>query len=104
MALKITMGIENFKPWSGAVSTWEEIQEAGKVEELDYLLEELYPEGIDEGKLNDLLWFESDWLFSQLGINGCVECFYCGAINEEEDIEEDELGNSVCPNCQHVIN
>lgn len=77
MALKITTGIENFKPWSGAISTWNEIEEANKVDELEYLLEDLYPEGIDEGQLNDLLWFESDWIYESLGIT-------------EEDEEEDE--------------
>lgn len=69
MALKITTGIENFNPWSGAVDTWNKIQEVNKVDELEYLLEELYPKGIDEGKLNDLLWFESDFIFENLGIN-----------------------------------
>ena len=103
MTVKITMGIENFKPWSGAVSTWEEIQEANKVEELDNLLEELYPEGINEGKLNDLLWFESDWLFAQLDINDMVYCSYCGETNDMEDLEEDELGDKICPNCEHTI-
>lgn len=69
MALIVNVGIEGFKPWSGAISTWDEIEEANKVDELEYLLEELYPEGIDEGKLNDLLWFESDFIFENLGIN-----------------------------------
>lgn len=103
MDLTITKGIDNFNPWSGAVSTWETIQEENKVSDLELLLEDLYPNGIDETKLNDLLWFESDWLYGQLGINGCVECSYCGAINDEEDLEEDELGNKVCPNCEHEI-
>ena len=77
MALKITSGIDNFNPWSGAVYAWNTIQDEGKIEDLDFLLEELYPEGIDEGKLNDLLWFEYEWLFESLG------------ISDDEDDEED---------------
>lgn len=103
MALKITTGIDNFKPWSGAVSTWEEIEAQGKISDLEFLLEELYPEGIDEGKLNDLLWFESDWVYGQLGINDMIHCSYCGEVNDMEDLEEGELGNKVCPNCEHTI-
>lgn len=69
MALKITMGIDNYEPWSGAKYAWNTIQEADKVEELEFLLEDLYPNGIDEGKLNDILWFEYEWLFESLGIS-----------------------------------
>lgn len=74
---------ENFKPWSGAVSTYETIAEEDKLDDLDFLLEELYPEGISEGQLNDILWFESDWVFAQLGIGNMVECGYCGEIYDE---------------------
>lgn len=100
---KVTIEVADFQPWAGAISTWQEIQENHKEDELDSLLDELYPDGISDTQLNDILWFESDWLYAQLGINDCVECTYCGAINDEEDLEEDELGNKVCPNCEHTI-
>lgn len=93
----------NYKPWSGAVSTYEAIEEENKLDDLDFLLEELYPEGISESHLNDILWFESDWVFAQLGIGNMVECGYCGEISDKEDLEEDEDGEKVCPNCEHVI-
>lgn len=90
----------NYKPWSGAVSTYEAIEEENKLDDLDFLLEELYPEGISESQLNDILWFESDWVFAQLGIGNMVEC---GEIFDEEDLDEDEDGEKLCPNCQHKI-
>ena len=93
----------NYKPWSGAVNTYETIEEEDKLDDLDFLLEELYPEGISESHLNDILWFESDWVFAQLGIGNMVECGYCGEIYDEEDLEEDENGEKLCPNCQHEI-
>lgn len=68
MALVVNVGINGFKPWSGAISTWNEIEEANKVDELEYLLEEIYPEGITDTQLNDILWFESDWIYESLGI------------------------------------
>lgn len=44
------------------------IAEAGKRDELESLIEDLYPEGISETELNDLLWFDGDWLLESLGI------------------------------------
>ena len=33
------------------------------------LLEELYPEPIDITTINDLLWFESDFIYEQIGLD-----------------------------------
>lgn len=71
-------GIRDFKAWSGAVDTQREIIDQGKADEFDALIEELYPQGIDETKLNDLLWFESDWIYETLGMT-----------NPDEEDEED---------------
>jgi hypothetical protein len=61
-------GIADFEAWSGAKDTKETILEAGKADEFDALIEEIYPDGIEETALNDLLWFESEWIFESLGI------------------------------------
>ena len=68
--MKITFetNLENFKAWSGAVDAKKKIIEAGKVDEFNELIEELYPEGIDATTLNDLLWFDVDWLYENLGM------------------------------------
>lgn len=55
--------------WSGAVATAERIDEEGKGAEFEALIDELYPDGIDRTALNDLLWFDSDWIFEELGIS-----------------------------------
>ena len=60
--------LENLKVWAGAKDTKEAILEAGKGDEFDSLIEGLYPDGIEQTALNDLLWFESDWIFESLGI------------------------------------
>ena len=59
----------NFEGGSGAEETIQVIIENDKVEEFEQLIEELFPEGIDETHLNDLLRFEDDWVFEMLGIS-----------------------------------
>ena len=61
--------LSNFDAWSGAVDTKERILEVGKGDDFDNLIDELYPEGLSETALNDLLWFEEDWIFETLGIS-----------------------------------
>jgi len=58
----------NFNVWSGAVETKETIINEGKAEQFDNLIEELYPNGLTDTQLNDLLWFEEEWIFEMLGI------------------------------------
>lgn len=66
------------KAWSGAVETLNRIKELNLESDFDSLIEELYPDGIDETQLNDILWFESEWIFESLGV-----------IEEEEEEEEE---------------
>ena len=85
-----------YHPWSGAVDTWNTIEEKGLLEELDNLLEDIYPDGLSETELNDLLWFDSEWIFEQLGISEDEEPIdddYDGSefiddYEDEEDFEE----------------
>lgn len=81
MALKITTGIEEYEPWAGAVYTWRDIVKENKVEALEYLLGDIYPEGINIMTLNDILWFDDQWVYKELGMDDYVE-------DEEEEDEE----------------
>lgn len=60
--------ISNFESWSGAKKTQQTIIDNNKENEFDNLIEELYPEGITDTQLNDLLWHNSAWCLEQLGI------------------------------------
>jgi len=62
------MTLENFDAWSGAKDTKETIINEGKLEDFDMLIEELYPDGLTKTELNDILWFEPDWIYETLGI------------------------------------
>ena len=78
-----------YKPWSGAVDTWETIEEEGLLDELDSLLEDIYPDGLSESELNDLLWFDKDWIFEQLGISDGEE-FIDDYEEDDEDYDESQ--------------
>ena len=71
--VKIISDLSDYTPWSGAVDTWKQIQDADKVDELDSMLEEIYPDGLTMTELNDILWFDSEWVLSSLGIIEEVE-------------------------------
>ena len=60
--------LDRFEAWSGAIDTKKRIIQEGKSEEFDSLIEELYPDGLSETQLNDILWFEQDWIYESLGI------------------------------------
>ena len=80
--------LSNFEWWSGAVATADRIWEERGTEgwnELEAILEDAYPDGMDETELNDLLWFEPETIFEWLGIGN--------EEDEDEEEEETELTN-----------
>lgn len=58
-----------FEPTEDAKEAWNLITRKEKVEELDSLLKDMYPEGIEESELNDFLAYNSDWIFRMLGLD-----------------------------------
>ena len=68
MTITKEISLEEFEGWCGAEKTLDKIISEGKAEALEFILEDLYPEGMDETQLNDLLRFESDWCFEAVGI------------------------------------
>lgn len=60
--------IENFEAWSGAKDTVQTIIDNDKVKEFDFLMDDLYPEGLTDTELNDILWHDSDWVYEMLNI------------------------------------
>ena len=81
------MSIQDFRPWSGAVYAYDRLQNAGKLDEFEQLLEDLYPEGCSETTINDLLWFDDEWIFNTLGLRTETE------IREEIQETQEELSS-----------
>ena len=68
MTIKTEKNLRNFEAWSGAIETKNLILDAGLEEEFEGLIEELYPDGLSDTELNDILWFDADWILENLGI------------------------------------
>lgn len=90
MKIYTEKSLRNFEPWAGAVA----IFGAFTTEQLDQLESELEAlkedgEGYDETELNDLFWFESDYLAQLLGFDD-FEDLERSNKGEDEEEEEDE--------------
>lgn len=75
--LKIISDLSDYQPWSGAVETYERIKDAGKLDAFEAEMELIYPEGLTMTQLNDILWFEPEWVYELLG------------MKEDNDYDED---------------
>lgn len=54
--------------WGQAKDILEKIYNADKEEELMNYLEEVFPDEVDRTELNDLLAFDWEWVYSQIGM------------------------------------
>ena len=66
--MKLIMDFSDYQPWSGARDTYALIDCHNKLEDLDRLITECYPDGLTQTELNDILWFDSEWVLDSLGI------------------------------------
>lgn len=120
MKIYSEISIENFKARSGAVSTLDRIIAENKCDELESILEDIYPDGMNETELNDLLWFESDTVFEWLGIRTepqiqeeleevktelaeLMEDYENACEELEEDASEEEWRNGILENSKKEL-
>ena len=74
MIVTSEINLQDFEGWSGAESTLAMLSYS-QINTLQSILEDTYPEGIDETQLNDILRFETDWIAELLGFTDweCLE-------------------------------
>lgn len=68
-----------FEPKEEVEKIWNFIKNEDKIEALDFILEDMYPEGISEDVLNELLVTNSDWILGVLGLGE----YFGGDFDEE---------------------
>lgn len=68
MTIKIIeeINLADFEAWSGGAYTLQ-VLTLDQCEELEAILDELYPDGMSDTELNDFLWFEDDYIAERLG-------------------------------------
>ena len=62
--MKITKEIchgYDFEFWSGGKDTADDLTER-EIQQVLECLEDIYPDGMSETQLNDIFWFERDWI------------------------------------------
>lgn len=59
--------LASFEAWQGGASTLEWLEDIGKVDEVQGFIDELFPDGLSETELNDLLWFDVEAIEEWIG-------------------------------------
>lgn len=118
--MKITyeLDLNTFEAWSGGEDTLNRIIENGLVNEFEAMLEDCYPDGVDETQLNDLLRFDSEWVYEYLGLETesslkeKIEDIECQIEDlksdfeydiENEEIEDEEKNKNIGINIMKMI-
>lgn len=58
--------LSNFDFWGGAKYRAKMLT-VDELNEIESQIEDLYPDGIDETQINDIFWFDFDWIAQILG-------------------------------------
>lgn len=101
--MKITyeLDLNTFEAWSGGENTLDRIIENGLVNQFEMLLEDCYPDGMSETQLNDILRFDSDWVYETLGLETesslreKIEEIECQIEDLKDDFEDDILNAEI---------
>ena len=66
--MKVTeeLSLSNFDFWGGAKERAQMLT-IDELNEIESQLEDLYPDGIDATQINDIFWFDFDWIVQMLG-------------------------------------
>lgn len=62
--------IDTFEFWSGAKTTIENVRKAGKLAELEIIIEETFADETPTAtQINDMVWFDCEYIYEQLGLD-----------------------------------
>ena len=84
MTIHSETALRNFEFWSGAKERADMLT-SSQLDAIETELEQLYPDGMTETELNDLFWFDFDFVCSLIGTS---EAAVFGEEEEEEQEEE----------------
>ena len=67
MIIKDDICLHDFDFWGGAIFTTNQLTRAD-LDIIEEYIDELYPDGVNAGTLNDMFWFEPEFIAEILGI------------------------------------
>jgi len=92
MKIYSEISLRDFEFWSGAADRVKYLT-SDEMDTIEQMLEEQYPDGIDETELNDFFWFEEDTIAEWLGYSSFDEIMNRDdeeGSEDDDDIIEDE--------------
>ena len=87
MIIKHELNLYDFEPWGGAINTLQRIIDNDKANLLQEILDDAYPDGMTEDGLNDLLAFNSDWIYEMVGLK-TEESIRSEISDKQQEIED----------------
>ena len=88
MEYRVESDLWDFPAWSGGKDTLDTLQERGDCEDVQDLIEELFPNAPTDTDINDFLWFERDCIAEHLGYKDWEA--YEDGVKESEVDDADE--------------
>lgn len=76
--------LTDFDFWSGAKDTVKYLT-YDELEQIEAVLEDAYPDGMEDTEINDIFWFEDDWIAEILGYEN-----FEALMNRDKEEEEEE--------------
>ena len=64
--------LRDFEFWSGGAETAKYLTDE-ELDTIESILEDIHPDGMDECDINDLFWFDDDWIAEMLGYSNFEE-------------------------------
>lgn len=67
MVITSETSLSNFQFWSGAVENANSLT-CEELDDLEKIFEDLYPDGMSDTQINDIMWFDFEWVCEALGL------------------------------------
>jgi hypothetical protein len=88
MKVYMETSLKDFGFWSGAKDTVKYLTD-DELDTIEAILEDTYPDGMEDTQINDIFWFEDDWIAEMLGYEDFEALMHRDDEEEEEDEEEE---------------
>lgn len=79
--------LSNFEFWSGARDRVKYLTDS-ELDQIEAILEDAYPDGMEDTQINDLFWFDEDWIAEMLGYNNFEEIMHRDDEEDEDDLDD----------------